>query len=198
MRRQFATKPIQLAVVLALVTAFAGPAETCTRALYVGEDGLVITGRSMDWGEDMHSNLWVFPRGMSRDGAAGPNSVKWTSRYGSLAVSSYEAGTADGMNEKGLVMNGLYLVESDYGKPDGRPTMSIMAYGQYVLDNFASVAEAVDGLSRDSFRVIAPVLPNGRGAQVHMSLSDPRTARLYERSDRGPRRLGRCCEPYPH
>jgi penicillin V acylase-like amidase (Ntn superfamily) len=51
--------------------------------------------------------------------------------------------------------------------------MSIMAYGQYVLDNFASVAEAVDGLSSDSFRVIAPVLPNGRGAQVHMSLSDP-------------------------
>jgi penicillin V acylase-like amidase (Ntn superfamily) len=30
------------------VTAFAGLAETCTRALYVGEDGLVITGRSMD------------------------------------------------------------------------------------------------------------------------------------------------------
>src|SRR5262245_34786779 len=85
MRRQFAAKPIQLAAVLALVTAFAGPAETCTRALYVGDDGLVITGRSMDWGEDMHSNLWVFPRGMSRDGTAGPNSVKWTSKYGSLA-----------------------------------------------------------------------------------------------------------------
>src|SRR5262249_30776961 len=94
-------------------------------------------------------------------------------KYGSLAVSSYEAGTADGMNEKGLVMNGLYLVESDYGKPDSRPTMSIMTYGQYVLDNFASVAEAVDGLSSDSFRVIAPVLPNGRGATMHMSLSDP-------------------------
>jgi penicillin V acylase-like amidase (Ntn superfamily) len=72
----------------------------------------------MDWGEDMHSNLWVFPRGMSRDGVAGPNSVKWTSKYGSLAVSSYEAGNADSMNEKGLVMNGLYLVESDYGKPN--------------------------------------------------------------------------------
>jgi penicillin V acylase-like amidase (Ntn superfamily) len=33
-------------------------------------------------------------------------------------------------------------VESDYGKPDGRPTMSIMVYGQYVLDSFANVAEA--------------------------------------------------------
>ena len=52
-RRLVAFGPLQLAVAMGLVTAFAGPAETCTRALYVGEDGLVITGRSMDWGEDM-------------------------------------------------------------------------------------------------------------------------------------------------
>src|SRR5262245_10364121 len=97
-------RPMQLVMVLQLVTTFAGPAETCTRALYIGQDGLVITGRSMDWGEDMHSNLWVFPRGMDRNGAAGPNSVKWTSKYGSLAVSGYEAGTAGRMNEQGWVM----------------------------------------------------------------------------------------------
>src|SRR5215471_2789996 len=89
-----------------------------------------------------------------------------------LAVSSYEAGTADGMNEKGLVMNGLYLAESDYGKPDGRPTLSVMVAGQYVLDSFATVAEAVESLRRDAFRLIAPVLPNGKPATVHMSLSD--------------------------
>src|SRR5262245_49214477 len=166
-------RPMQLAMVLSLVTTFAGPAETCTRALYIGEDGLVITGRSMDWGEDVHSNLWVFPRGMERNGAAGPNSLKWTSKYGSLGVSAYESGIADGMNEEGLVMNGLYLTESDYGKPDGRPTMSIMAAGQYVLDSFGSVAEAVEGLRGDSFRLIAPTLPNGRGPTMHMSLSDP-------------------------
>src|SRR5262245_35217761 len=48
------------AVVLGLL-AFSAvtvvPVYACTRALYVGEDGLVITGRSMDWGEDMYSNL---------------------------------------------------------------------------------------------------------------------------------------------
>jgi len=32
---------------------------------------------------------------------------------------------------------------------------------------------AVEGLRDNSFRPIAPTLPNGRGAQVHMSLSDP-------------------------
>lgn len=145
----------------------------CTRALYVGAGNLVITGRSMDWNEDMFSNLWVFPRGMARDGAAGPRSVRWTSKYGSLVVSSYESATADGMNDVGLVINGLYLAESDYGRPDDRPTMSITAYGQYVLDTFGSVTEAVEGLRDDPFRVIAPILPNGRAATCHLSLSDP-------------------------
>lgn len=145
----------------------------CTRVLYVGEGGLVITGRSMDWAEDMYSNIWVFPRGMKRDGASGANTVSWVSKYGSLVVSGYEAGSADGMNEKGLVMNGLYLAESEYGEPDGRQTISIMGFGQYVLDTFATVTEAVEALQKDAIRIIAPVLPNGRAATLHMSLSDP-------------------------
>ena len=49
-----------------------GTALACTRTLYVGVDDTVITGRTMDWMEDMSSNLWAFPAGMKRDGAAGP------------------------------------------------------------------------------------------------------------------------------
>ena len=144
----------------------------CTRAVYVGANGLVITGRSMDWAEDMHTNAWVFPRGMERDGASGPNTIQWTSRYGSLVFSAYDVGTTDGMNEAGLVMNALYLAESDYGPADDRATMSVFGYGQYVLDSFATVADAVETLGRDEVRVIAPRLPNGRETTVHMSLSD--------------------------
>ena len=95
--------------------------------MYVGENGLVITGRGMDWGEDMSSNMWVFPRGMERDGAAGENSFAWTSRYGSLVVSAYEMGTADGMNENGLVMNGLYLAVTDQHVIQGLLTLGFVA-----------------------------------------------------------------------
>lgn len=45
----------------------------------------------MDWNDDTRTNLWVFPRGMQRDGAAGPNSAKWTSKYGSLGTAVYDA-----------------------------------------------------------------------------------------------------------
>jgi len=78
------------------------------------------------------------------------------------------------MNEKGLVANVLYLAESDYGTPQpGKPTLSIMAWGQYVLDNYSTVAETVDALRAEPFVVIAPMLPNGKGAQLHLAVSDP-------------------------
>jgi penicillin V acylase-like amidase (Ntn superfamily) len=159
----------------AVIALFAGQAvDACTRALYVGADGTVITGRSMDWKEDMHTDLWVFPRGIQRDGAAGTNTPKWTAKYGSVIAAGYNIGSADGMNEQGLVANILYLDESDYGALDpARAHMSISLWGQYVLDNFATVAEAVTALRLEPFQIIAPRLPNGVGAQLHLSLSDP-------------------------
>ncbi len=148
------------------------PAWGCTRILYVAKNGLVITGRGMDWAEDMRSNLWVLPRGMRRDGRAGANSVAWTAKYGSLVVSGYDVGTADGINEKGLVANVLYLAESDYGAVGDGPALSISTWAQYVLDQFATVDEAVTALRAEPFRVIAPKLPNGAGAQLHLAISD--------------------------
>src|SRR5271165_4827319 len=103
------SKYVAAATALAVSSASAGPAGACTRALYVAENGLVITGRTMDWAEDMHTNLWAFPRGIARDGAAEPNTPKWTSKYGSVIASGYDLGSADGMNEAGLVANLLYL-----------------------------------------------------------------------------------------
>ena len=158
---------------IAVGAASVAPAIACTRALYVAENGLVITGRSMDWAEDMHTNLWAFPRGMARDGAGGANTPKWTSKYGSVIASGYDVGSADGMNEAGLVANLLYLAESDYGQPDGKPAISISVWAQYALDNFATVAEAVEALSKEPFQIIAPKLPNGQGAQLHLAISDP-------------------------
>ena len=150
-----------------------GEAAACTRTLFTAAGDTVITGRNMDWDEDMASNLWAFPAGLKRDGAAGPNSIHWTSKYGSVIASSYEAGTGDGLNEKGLVANMLYLAESNYGKPDGsRPLLSITAWAQYALDNYATVAEAVDALSKEPFAILAPTLPNGAAAVLHLAISD--------------------------
>jgi choloylglycine hydrolase len=163
---------LALGLALAALPSSSRPAAACTRVLYTAPDGTVITGRSMDWAEDMRSNLWAFPRGIERDGGGGARTPRWRSRFGSVVVSGYDLGSAEGMNEKGLVTNLLYLAESDYGKPDGKPVLSISLWAQYVLDQFATVAEAVAHLRSEPFRVVAPTLPNGQGAQLHLAISD--------------------------
>lgn len=148
----------------------------CSRIEYETGTGTYITGRGMDWNDPTaETDLWVFPKGMERDGGIGKNPIRWTSKYGSVVASFYNAATADGMNEKGLVGNVLYLAEADYGDAakTGKPTISIGAWLQYILDNYATVAEAVAALKDEPFTVVAPVLPNGRAASVHTSLSDP-------------------------
>ncbi|WP_454797393.1 linear amide C-N hydrolase [Novosphingobium lindaniclasticum] len=162
---------------LALTAALGAgvPAEACTRAVYLGPEGNIITARSMDWKSDIVSNLWILPRGIARSGEAGPNSIKWTSKYGSVIVSGYDVSSTDGVNEKGLNANMLWLVESEYPHFDGKgkPGLTIAAWAQYALDNFATVAEAVAALEKEPFIVVTDNVPGeNRLTTVHLSLSD--------------------------
>lgn len=113
MRPQIQKHRVLVATLIVLLLVNSLAAVSACRVLYVAKDGTVITGRSMDWGEDLKSNMWVLPRGMKRDGMGGKDTVTWESKYGSLIVSGYDIGTSEGMNEKGLVVNMLALVESD-------------------------------------------------------------------------------------
>jgi penicillin V acylase-like amidase (Ntn superfamily) len=150
--------------------------EACTRAVYLGPEGRILTGRSMDWKLPMVSNMWVFPRGMQREGAAGARSMAWTSIYGSLIVSGYDIVTADGINEAGLMANLLWEVEATYPEDDGvTPRMSVAIFPQYLLDRHGLVADAVADLRENPVLVVTgevPVGPPGRSATVHVSLSD--------------------------
>src|ERR1700759_2696561 len=109
----------------------------CTSVVYLGADGIVVTARSMDLMGEVHSDLWVFPRGLRRNGAPGPQGIDWTSRYGSVVTAAFDAASADGLNERGLVANLLYLDDSEYVKArpgDARKPPAITAGVQYLLD----------------------------------------------------------------
>ena len=147
-------------------------AVACTRIMFSGPGNIVVTGRSMDWVEDQKANLWALPRGASYTGSAGPNSIKWTSKYGSVITTAYDVGAGDGMNEKGLVANLLYLSNAQFGKVGNKPTLSAHMWAQYSLDNFATVDEAVKALRAEPFRIVPPKLPNGSASTFHLSLSD--------------------------
>ena len=79
------------------------------------------------------------------------------------------------MNEVGLVANLLYLTESIYpAEPPaaGSRPMSVAAWTQYVLDTFATVAEAVRALEQEPFYVVPVTSPDGHAGTVHLSISD--------------------------
>lgn len=144
--------------------------EACTRVVYHGAEDEVITARSMDWKVDIGTNLWIFPRGIERSGEAGPHSLHWTSKYGSVIASGYDISTTDGMNEKGLVANLLWLAESEYPRPDpSKPGLALSLWAQYMLDNFATIQEAVDAMSNEPFTVVTANVPGEeRLANLHL------------------------------
>ncbi len=148
----------------------------CTRVVYIGPEQTVLTGRTMDFSIDIPANLWIFPKGMERNGQVGSNSLRWVSRYGSIVASSWDIAAPDGMNEKGLVANMLWLVQSEYPsfeKDSAEAGLTISAWAQYVLDNFATVAEAVEVLRKEEFAIVTDFIPGTeKFTTVHLSISD--------------------------
>ncbi len=165
---------LSLLLLIALAVLNIVTASACTRVVYQGPNGTIITARSMDWNEDMGTNLWIFPAGMARKGEVGPNSLKWTSKFGSVIATGYDSASTDGMNEKGLVANLLWLAESEYQVWDQKkPGLSIAAWVQYVLDSYSSVDAAVQGLSKEEFVIVTGGTPGRTSlATLHLAISD--------------------------
>ncbi|WP_342799829.1 linear amide C-N hydrolase [Methylacidimicrobium tartarophylax] len=163
-----------LLLAMAITFRLAIPSGACTRAEYHGLDDLNITGRTMDWKEPIPASLWILPRGIHHDGRAGSHSVQWTSKYGSVVVSAFGIASADGMNEKGLVTNMLWLPGSQYPEPEHPDNrLSISLWVQYFLDNFATVNEAVQAMQEHPLQVVSDRIPGTKiYTTVHLSISD--------------------------
>lgn len=163
-----------LSTLLMAIFSFATVSQACTRAVFHGDDNHNMTGRTMDWKSDIGTNLWIFPAGIERSGEAGSNSLKWTSKYGSVIASGFDIAATDGMNEKGFVANVLWLVESEYPNYEkDKPAMSLAVWAQYMLDNFATVDEAVVALEKEPLIILTDQVPGEeRMAKLHLAISD--------------------------
>ncbi len=151
--------------------------QACTRILWNDNKLAVVAGRTMDWPESTEPKLLVFPRGIARDGglvgtevAVKDNPARWTSKYGSIGTSVYGLGTVDGLNERGLAIHLLYLNATDFGPRDAKkPGVQAGLWGQYLLDNASSVAEALKLL--DDIQIVM-VEARGHKATVHLAMED--------------------------
>lgn len=169
---------MRLSLVIAAIGMLAAPAAlACTRILWNDNDVAVVVGRTMDWPESTEPVITVLPRGMERDGSKLGGEVvvageakTWTSRYASMVTSVYGVGSADGFNEAGLGAHMLFLVAADFGERDpDRPGVNAGLWAQYLLDNAASVEEALALLDD-----VQLVMTEARGTQttVHLAIED--------------------------
>lgn len=156
--------------------------EACSRILYVGDTTetttsgnlLRIVGRSLDWKTPIPTNLYVYPRGMKKKGTDKPGAVTWTSRYGAVYAVGYDGGITEGMNEKGLVVNGLFCKGTVYtnGEDAGRPGMSLAMFIAWLLDMNETTPEVVAVLKEHNFSISGATFDGGTVSTLHWGITD--------------------------
>ncbi len=146
----------------------------CSRVLYKGLDSLMVVGRSLDWKTPIPTNLYVYPRGIAKKGADVPGCVEWTSKYGAVYAVGYDGGITEGMNEMGLVINGLFCKGTVYNDEDskGKPAMSLAMFVGWLLDMNATTQEVVDVLEAHDFSVGGATFDGGTVSALHWGITD--------------------------
>ncbi|RUR19665.1 linear amide C-N hydrolase [Legionella sp. km535] len=162
-----------------LLSFYISSSTACTRILVTDKKNAVMVGRSMDWNEDMGTNLIVYPRNISRSGSdpasmTQSNWISWISKYGSIVATGYEDFTTDGFNEMGLAAHVLWLEETDYGIRDlSKPGLSITQWMQYYLDNFKNVEDAVHFTQSNPIQITPYFHPaTQQWGKLHLVLDD--------------------------
>lgn len=160
---------------LVLGTLTAPPVRACTDVILNTVPISVTSARTMDFEEDLQSDLHIVPRGRQVTSPApdGQPGLGWTSKYGFVGVNALDTEKyCDGMNEKGLSAAALWLIETKYPTPThAASALSIRDAVAWILGNFATVAEVKAALSTVTiWGETSPELQ--RVPPVHLSIHD--------------------------
>ncbi len=174
----------KLIALLSVMATFAMTpvADACTGITLKSQDGAVVFGRTMEWGTfDLLSRVVIVPRGDPFTGHTpdGKSGLIWKVHHGFVGLDAPAMGEGlilDGMNEKGLAVNGFYLPGfTEYQAYD--PAKSSVSIGPgdvvpYLLSTTATVDEAKAALA--NVRVTAVVAPSlGFAPPGHFIVTEP-------------------------
>jgi penicillin V acylase-like amidase (Ntn superfamily) len=139
----------------------------CTRVFWNADQPKVV-GRTLDWEVSDEPRLWYLPTGITRSGGV-DRAAEWSARYPSLSMAFWGLATSEAVNDAGLAAHLLYFAASDFGPRDDRPGVSMTAWAQYTVDNFATVDDALAGLANIQI-VQDPV--RGQVLGAHLAIED--------------------------
>lgn len=149
---KFLGKKMKTVAIVALSCA-STYALACTDFRVTASDGTVIITRSQEYSLDLKSNL----RSSNRDrkfvfnAADGKPGLSWNAKYGYVFLDALEQDVAvDGMNEKGLSFEALYLpgLAQYQTVPAGKDKQALpyINIGDWILSNFDSVDQVKQAL----------------------------------------------------
>lgn len=129
---------------LVLTSSFA-----CT-TFCINKNGQIVFGRNYDWvtgaGIVNTNQRGLFKTSLKTGNAA---TISWISAYGSITFNQYgKEFPTGGMNEKGLVVELMWLDGTRYPSADNRPAVGVLQWLQYQLDNAETVADVIGSDSK--------------------------------------------------
>ena len=148
------------AIALFLLTLYSSFLFACSTFL-LNKDGQLVFGRNYDWVSG-NGAVMINPRGVKKTSFApnGGKAITWVSGCGSVTFNQFgKEFPHGGMNERGLVIELMWLSETTYPSADDRASMNELQWIQYQLDNCATVSEviATDSIIRISRQQAAPL-----------------------------------------
>lgn len=160
----------------AMIAAAAAPAQgdACTRVIYEGADSLYIIGRSLDWKTPIPTNLYVYPAGIEKQGSSSVKGINWVSKYGAVYAVGYDGGITEGMNEKGLSVNGLFCKGTIYSNEEREqnPPISLAMIVGWILDTCATTDEVETLLTETPFKIEGATFDGGTVSTLHWGVTD--------------------------
>lgn len=176
----FATLVLFLFVATATIFSVRA-ANACTCITLEGSDGAVVVGRTMEWAAfDVDSRVVVIPRGCEFNSPleGGRSGLAWKVKHGVVGFDYLKReNLIDGMNEKGLVVNGLYHPGyASYPPLDpakAASSIEVTDVPLYLLATCASTKEARDAIN--SVSVVASPMKALGGIQppLHLMVTEP-------------------------
>ena len=136
-------RPVLAVTVICSVIACLGDALHACSTFCIHLGGRKFFGRNYDFeiGDGM---VMVNPAGLQKKGfqPAGP---RWTARFGSVTFNQFgRDNPMGGMNEAGLVVELMWLEDTEYPSEDARASLGVLEWIQYQLDTAVTVDNVLD------------------------------------------------------
>lgn len=182
-------KLLKSVMLMGAVAFGAAAAYPCSRVVLRGDStDIVQVGRTLDWRTPIPTNIYVYPAGMQKESNNTGKTYKWTSKYGTALAVGYDGGVTEGMNDHGLVVNGLFCKVSKYrslADDPNLPVMSLSVIVSWILDQCSNVTEVKELLKDNDFAIGGATFDGGTTSLLHWGVTDASGNTLIIEYDNG-------------